>query len=88
MELRYIERFVFFMKKVNNQIPWKFELGSRGNMNVPLWIIKGFQQKTRQDSQDLIIHTFCRLPVTSAQCIVGTEKHPDAGLLLKFDYGD
>ena len=29
--------------------------------------------------------TFCRLPVTSAQCTIGTEKHPDAGILLKYD---
>ena len=29
--------------------------------------------------------TLCRLPVTSAQCITGTEKYPDAGLLLNYD---
>ena len=29
--------------------------------------------------------TFCRLPVTSAQCIIGTENSPDAGILLNFD---
>ena len=53
-------------------------------MNVPLWIIKGFQQRNRQDSQDLTKDTFCRLPVTSAQCIIGTEKYPDAGILLNY----
>ena len=34
-ELRYVERSVF-MKKVNNQNVWNFELGSQENMNVPI----------------------------------------------------
>ena len=42
-ELRYIERSVF-MKEVNNQNLWIFALGSQGSMNVPIWIIIGFQQ--------------------------------------------
>ena len=32
--------------------------------------------------------TFCRLPVVSAQCIIGTEKYPDAGILLNYDDDD
>ena len=47
-ELRYVERSVF-MKEVNNQNLWNFELGSHENMNVPIWIIIGFQQRDRQD---------------------------------------
>ena len=31
---------------------------------------------------------FCRLPVVSAQCIIGTKKIPDAGILLNFDVDD
>ena len=38
-ELRYVERSVF-MKEVNNQNVWNFELGSQENMNVPIWIFK------------------------------------------------
>ena len=79
-ELRYVERSVF-MKEVNNQNVWNFELGSHENMNVPIWIIIGFQQRDRQDSQNLNIDTFCRLPVVSAQSIIGTEKYPDVGIL-------
>ena len=86
-ELRYVERSVF-MKEVNNQNLWHFELGSHKNMNVPIWIIVGFQQRDRQDSQNLINDTFCRLPVVSAVCIIGTEKYPDAGILLNYDDGD
>ena len=76
-ELRYVERSVF-MKEVNNQNVWIFELGSHENMNVPIWIIIGFQQRDRQDSQNLNNDSFCRPPVVSAQCIIGTEKYPDA----------
>ena len=86
-ELRYVERSVF-MKEVNNQNICNFELRSHENMNVPIWIIIGFQQRDRQDSQNLNNDTFCRLPVVSAQCIIGTEKYPDAGILLNYDDDD
>ena len=89
-ELRYVERSVF-MKEVNNQNLWNFELGSHENMNMPIWIIIGFQQRDgrdRQESQNLKIDTFCRLPVVSAQCIIGTEKYPDTGILLNYDDDD
>ena len=82
-QLRYVERSVF-MKEVNNHKICNFELGSQEHMNVPIWIIKGFQQQDRQDSQDLNNDTFCRLPVVSAQCVIGTEKYPNAGLLLNY----
>ena len=82
--LRYVELSVF-MKEVNNQNLWNFELGSQQNMNVPIWIIIGFQQQDRQDSQNLNTDAFCRLPVVSAQCVIGTEKCPDAGILLNYD---
>ena len=76
------------MKEENNQKLWKFELGSQESMNVPLWIVIGFQQQDRQDSQNLNIDTFCRLPVVSAECIIGKEKHPDRGVSLNYDDDD
>ena len=45
-ELRYVERSVF-MKEVTSQNLWNFELGSHENMNMPIWIIIGFQQRDR-----------------------------------------
>ena len=84
-ELRYFERSVF-MKQVNN--PWNSELGTQVNINVPIRIIIGFQQQDRQDSQNLNNDTFCRLPVVSAQCVIGTEKYPDAGILLNYADND
>ena len=79
--LRYFETSVF-MKEVNNQNLWNFELGSHEGINVPLWIIVGLQQKDREDSQNLNNDTFCRVPVTCAQCIIGTEKYPDGNIKL------
>ena len=60
-ELSYVERSVF-MKEVNNQNLWNFELGSQESMKVLIWMIIGFQQQNRQESQNLNIDTFCRLP--------------------------
>ena len=86
-ELRYVERSVF-MKEVNDQKLWNFDLGSEENMKVPIYIIKAFQQQDRHDSQKFNNDNFCRLPVVSAQCIIGTENYPDAGILLIYDDDD
>ena len=86
-ELHYIERSVF-MKELNTQNLWNFELGKQEGMNVPIWITIGFQQRTRQNSQNENNDTFYRPPVTSAQCIIGTEKYPDSGILLNYKDDD
>ena len=57
-------------------------------MKVPIWILIGFQQQDREDRQKLNNDTFCRLPVVSAQCVIGTENYPDAGVLLNYDDDD
>ena len=56
-ELRYVERSVF-MKEVNTQNLWSFELGTQEGVNVPIWIIVGFQQSDRQHDQNLNNDTF------------------------------
>ena len=48
-------------------------------------IIVGFQQRDRQISKTFTNATFYRPPVTSAQCITGTEKYPGSGILLDYD---
>ena len=45
-EVRYIELSVF-LKGVNNQNLWNFELGCQESMKVPIWINIGFQQGDR-----------------------------------------
>ena len=64
------------------------ELGIQESMNVSFWIIIGFQQRVRQNSQNLNNDTFCRLPVTSCQCIFSTENYPDAGFSLNHNDDD
>ena len=83
-ELYYPERSVF-MKEVNTQNLWKFELGTQEGINVPTWNYVGFQQNDRQNDQNLNNDIICRLPFGSAQCIIGNEMYPDTGILLNFD---
>ena len=83
----YPERSVF-MKEVNTQNLWTFELGTQEGINVPIWIFVAFQQNDRQNDQNLNNETFYRPLVTSAQCIIGTEKYPDSGILLNYNDDD
>ena len=53
-----------------------------------MWIIIGFQQREGQDSQNMNNDTFYGPPVTSAQCIIGTEKYPDPAIFLNYDDDD
>ena len=85
--LHYLERSVF-MKEVNTQNFWTFELGTQEGINVPIWVFVGFQQMDRQNDQNLKNDTFYRMPVTSAQCIIGIEKYPDSGTLLNYNDDD
>ena len=85
--LHYPERSVF-MKEVNTQNLWTFELGTKESIKVPIWIFVAFQQTVRQNDQNLNNDTFYRPLVTSAQCIIGTEKNPDSGILLNYNDDD
>ena len=76
------------MKKVNIQSIWNFELRPQEDINVPIWIFVVFKQSDRESDQNLKNDTFCRLPVTSAQSIIGLEKYPDSGILLNYDDDD
>ena len=60
-------------------------MGSQDSINNPKWIIIRFPQLDRQGSKILNNHTFCTLPVVSAQWGIGTEKDPDAGIILNYD---
>ena len=82
--LHYPERPVF-MKEVNTQNLWTFELGTQEGINVPIWIFVAFQQNDRQNDQNLNNDTFDRPQITSTQCIIGTEKYPDSSILLNYN---
>ena len=83
-EIKYPERSAF-MKEVNTQNFWTFELGTQEGINIPTWIFVAFQQNDRQHDQNLNNDTFIRLPVISAQVIIGTERYPDSAILLNYD---
>ena len=83
----YPERSVF-MEEVNNQNLWTFEFRTQESINVPTWSYVGFQRNDRQNDQNLINDTLFRLPIASAQCIIGNEKYHDTGFLLNFDDDD
>ena len=85
--LHYPEKTVF-MKEVNTQKVWTFELGTQEGNNVPIWVYVVFQQNDGQNDRNLNNDIFYRVPVTSAQCIIGTEKNPDSGILLNYNDDD
>ena len=86
-ELRYVEGSVF-MKELNTQNLWTFEIGTQKGINVPIWTVVGFQQSDWQHDQNLNNDTFYGPPVISTQCINGTEKYPDSASLLKYNDDD
>ena len=86
-QIQYPERSVF-MKEVNTQNFWIFELRTQEGFNIPTWIFVAFQQNDRQHDQNLNNDTFVRLPVISAQVVIGTERYPDSGILLNYDDDD
>ena len=65
-----------------------FELGTQEGVNIPTWIFVGFQQNDRQHDQNLNNDTFVRLPVISAQVVIGTERYPDSSILLNYEDDD
>ena len=86
-EINYPERSVF-MKEVNTQNFWTFELGTQEGINIPTWIFVAFQQNDRQHDQNLNNDNFVKLPVIPAQVVIGTERYPDSGILLNYDDDD
>ena len=86
-QIQYSERSVF-MKEVNTQNFWTFELGTQEGINIPTWVFVAFQQNDRQHDQNLNNDTFIRLPVISAQVVIGTERYPDSAILLNYDDDD
>ena len=86
-ELQNVERSVF-LKKLSAQNLWSVKLGSQEGIIVPIWIIVGFQQRVRKDSQKVNNGSFFRPPVTSAHCIFETGRYPDFSILLNYDDDD
>ena len=63
-------------------------MGTQEGINIPIWIFVVFRKNDREhDDQNLNNDTFHRMPITSAQVIIGTEKYPDSRIFLNY-YGD
>ena len=86
-QIQFSERSVF-MKEVNTQNFWAFELATQEDVNIPTWVFVAFQQNDRLHDQNLNNDTFIRLPVISAQVVIGTERYPDSAILLNYDDDD
>ena len=86
-QIQYQERSVF-MKELNTQNFWTFELGTQEGINLPTWVFVAFQQNDRQHDQNLNNDSFVRLQVISAQVVIGTERYPDPAILLNYDDDD
>ena len=64
-ELPYVKK-TLFLEDVDTPNLWIFDLGSQRRVIVPVWIIVGFEERTRSNQHFLNIDTFCRPPVSSA----------------------
>ena len=47
-----------------------------------------FPESDREHDQNSNNDTFCRLPIVSAQCIIGIEKYLDSAMLLRYNDDD
>ena len=78
-ELTCIKRSSY-MKDVTTEKNWIFELGVGEGVDVPIESIVDFMQRDQFNQQLQNNGTFYRPSVVNAQCIIGSEKFPDAGL--------
>ena len=83
-ELQYPERSVFMKEDITQNFR-SFDLGSQEGVNVPVWIYVVFQQSDRQHDRNLNNDIFVRLPVISAQVVMGTERYPDSAIILNYN---
>ena len=78
-ELSYIKRSSY-MKDVTIENRWTFELGLGDSIDIPFYVIVEFTQRDHFNQQHQNNDTFYRPSVVNAQCIIGCEKFPDAGI--------
>ena len=72
------------MQGESTQSFWTFGSGAQEEINIAIRISIAFQQRGDRSHKYLkkSNDTFSRPPRTSAQCLFGTEKHPDSAILL------
>ena len=78
-ELTFIKRSSY-MKDVTTENNWTFDLGVGDGIDVLIYVIVGFMQRDQFNQQHQLNDTFYRPSVVNAQCIIDSEKFPDAGI--------
>ena len=78
-ELSYNKRSSY-MIDVTTENCWIFELGVGDCYDIAIYVKVGFMERDQFNQQHQNNDTFCRPSVVIAQCVVGSEKFPDAGI--------
>ena len=68
------------MKDATTENNWTSELGVVDDIDFPIFIKVGFMQGDQFNQQHQNNATFYRPNVVNAQCIIRSEKYPDAGI--------
>ena len=74
------------MKVVTTEKFWTCELGVGDGIDVPIYVIVGFKQKDQFNQQHQYVDVSNRLSVVIAQCIIGSQKFPDAGINCNYAF--
>ena len=82
-ELSYIKRSSY-MKDVTTENNWTFEFGVGDGIDITIYVIVGFMQGDQFNQQHQNNDTFYRPSVVNAQCLIGSEKVPDAGIKCNY----
>ena len=73
-----------YMKDVTTENSWTFGLRVGGGIDTPIYVIAGFMQRDQFNQQHQNNDTIYRPSVVNAQCIIGSEKIPDADLYCNY----
>jgi hypothetical protein len=83
--MSYIQKYVT-EKLVNTSSNWSFELGVEAGLDIPIYVIVGFQSQARQGpSQTANNGVFDQLDIISASVKIGSERYPDNSINLDYD---
>ena len=82
-KLSYIKRSSY-MKDVTTESNWTFELGIGDGIDILIYVIVGFMQRDQFNQQHQKNDTLYKPGVVDAQCIIGSEKFPDAGFICNY----
>ena len=83
--MSYIKRSSY-MKDVTTTSNWTFELDVGDGTDKPIYVFVGFMQRDQFNQQHQNNDTFYRPSVVNAQCVIGSEKIPDAGLNCNYAF--